>query len=161
MNSMLFEYSGDTYPDYLRNGNAMQFFAPFAAHFCKGRGLDVGCGDWPLRGAIDVDMKRGGDAMHLPGEAWDFIVSSHCLEHIINPVSALLHWIERLRSGGVLCLYLPHPDQKYWLPQNCRKHLHSWHPSQMAQIVRDLGMVDVIHSERDLAWSFAVVGFKP
>jgi hypothetical protein len=30
----------------------------------------------------------------------------------------------------------------------------------MAQIVSDLGFVDVIHSERDLAWSFAVVGFK-
>ena len=26
--------------------------------------------------------------------------------------------------------------------------------------LRDLGYVDVIHGERDLAWSFAVVGFK-
>jgi hypothetical protein len=30
----------------------------------------------------------------------------------------------------------------------------------MAQIVSDLGFKNVIHSERDLAWSFAVVGFN-
>jgi len=28
-------------------------------------------------------------------------------------------------------------------------------------MLRDLGFIDVIHSERDLAWSFAVVGFVP
>jgi hypothetical protein len=30
----------------------------------------------------------------------------------------------------------------------------------MARIVADLGFVDVIHGERDLAWGFAVVGFN-
>lgn len=161
MNEALFEYQGDTYPDYLRHGNAMQFFAPFAKHFCRGDGLDVGCGDWPLSGAVGVDMTRGGDALELPGEEWDYIASSHCLEHVIDPVTVLLHWQQKLRAGGVLALYLPHRDQKYWRPQHCRRHLHAWSPSEMAQMLRDLGFVDVIHSERDLAWSFAVVGWKP
>jgi len=30
----------------------------------------------------------------------------------------------------------------------------------MAQILLDLGYVDVIHGERDLVWSFAVVGWR-
>lgn len=30
----------------------------------------------------------------------------------------------------------------------------------MAVMLDDLGFIDVIHSERDLAWSFAVVGCK-
>jgi hypothetical protein len=30
----------------------------------------------------------------------------------------------------------------------------------MAEILRELGFVNVMHSERDLAWGFAVVGFK-
>ena len=59
-----------------------------------------------------------------------------------------------------MLLYLPHPDMEYWRPQNCRKHLHSWAPQEMATILNDLGFTDVMHSERDLAWSFAVVGFN-
>jgi len=38
----IFEYRGQLYPEYLKHGNAMQFVAPVAAHFCKGRGLDIG-----------------------------------------------------------------------------------------------------------------------
>jgi SAM-dependent methyltransferase len=160
MNSTLYSYKGALYPEYLKQGNACQHIAATAAHFCKGEGLDVGAGRWPLPGAIPVELKDGGDAMELPHGPFDFVFSSHCLEHLANPIAALEHWIARLKVGGVLFLYLPHPDMEYWRPQHCRKHLHAWTPAQMAQILRDLGLVQVIHSERDLAWSFSAVGFK-
>jgi SAM-dependent methyltransferase len=163
----LFTYRGALYPEYLKTGNAMQFIAPTALQFCKGRGLDVGAGKWPLPGAVVVERGPGYDhssAVNLPDGyldgKWDYIFSSHCLEHLENPVEALEHWKFKLRPHGVLFLYLPHPDMAYWRPQWCRKHLHSWKPAQMAEILRDLGLVDVLHGERDLAWSFAVVGFK-
>lgn len=156
-----FIYRGETFPEYLRHGNACRFIAPAALEFCKGSGFDVGCGDWPLEGAIPIDLKRGGDAMALPdGPPADYIFSSHCLEHLPDPIGALEHWRWRLRRGGVLFLYLPHPDMIYWRPQHCRKHLHTWTPEQMAEIVADLGFEKVIHSERDMAWSFSVVGQK-
>jgi SAM-dependent methyltransferase len=158
---MMFSYGGKRYPEYLKHGNGCQFIAATAAHFCKGAGLDVGAGKWPLPGAIPHDRQGQLDAMELPHGPFDFIFSSHCLEHLTNPVAALEHWQTRLKSGGVLFLYLPHPDMEYWLPQNCRKHLHSWRPEQMADLVIDLGFVDVLHGERDLAWSFAVVGINP
>lgn len=157
----LFRYKGKIYPEYIRHGNAMQFIAPIASQFCKGRGLDVGAGKWPLPGAEPVDGSTGTDAMALPEGQYDFVFSSHCLEHIVNPVYALEHWKSRIRPGGVLCLYLPHPEMRYWQPQFCKKHLHTWLPMQMAEILDDLGFVDVIHSQRDLAWSFAVVGWMP
>jgi SAM-dependent methyltransferase len=161
MNDALFEYRGNLYPDYIRNGNACQFVAPIAAHFCKGMGLDVGCGKWPLPGSVPIELKDGsGDAMDLPWGPWDFIFSSHCLEHLADPIGALMHWKDSLRPGAPVFLYLPHPDMQYWRPQNCRKHLHSWTPEAMAQIMRDLGFVDIIHSQRDLAWSFTVVAYK-
>lgn len=156
---MIYEYAGKLFPDYLKTGNACRFIAPAAAHFCVGRGFDVGCGDWPLPGAIPVDLKTGGDAMSLPGGEYDYVFSSHCLEHLANPVAALRHWRTRLRRGGVLMLYLPHPEMDYWLPQNCAKHLHSWTPEQAERLVRDVGFERVLRSERDLAWGFAVVGF--
>jgi SAM-dependent methyltransferase len=157
---MIFEYRGGTYPEYLKHGNACQFIAPTAAKFCQGVGLDVGSGRWPLPGATPVELKDGGDAMELPHGQFDYVFSSHCLEHLPNPVAALEHWKSRIKPSGVLFLYLPHPDMEYWRPQHCRKHLHAWHPYEMAQILRDLGFSDVIHGERDLAWSFATVGFN-
>lgn len=161
MNDPLFDYGGDLFPAYLKRGNACQFIAPAAAHFCQGAGLDVGAGRWALPGATPVDVILGGEAMALPDGQWDYVFSSHCLEHLANPVAALEHWKSRIRPGGVLFLYLPHPDMTYWRPQNCRKHLHLFWPDDTARMVRDLGFVDVIHSERDLAWSFAVVGMNP
>lgn len=156
----LFEYRGDVYPFYLRDGNAAQFIAPIALQFCRGEGLDIGAGKWPLQGATPVDLVAGGDAMALPQGLFDYVFSSHCLEHLANPVQALEHWKSRLKDGGVLFLYLPHPAQKYWRPQHCRKHLHLFHPSDTADMLRDVGFRNVIHSERDLAWSFSIVGFK-
>lgn len=157
----LYEYKGQMFPEYLKTGNACQFVAPLAKEFCVGIGLDVGAGKWPLPGAIPVDAKDGRDAMELPHGQYDYVFSSHCLEHLANPIAALEHWRTRLRSDGVLFLSLPHPSMTYWKPQHCRKHLHSWQPEEMAEIVRDIGFVAVIHSERDLSWSFQVVGRKP
>lgn len=157
----LFEYRGDLYPDYLRRGNAQQFIQTVALQFCHGRGVDVGAGKWPLPGAEPIELSNGETAYELPGAEYDFVFSSHCLEHLSNPIEALEHWRDRLRRGGTLFLYLPHYEQKYWRPQNCRKHLHAWLPAQMVEILRDLGFVRILNSERDMAWSFACVGFKP
>ncbi len=155
-----FEYRGKTYPTYLRDGNAMQFIAPVALRLCKGTGLDVGCGDWPLPGAVGIDRKMNLDVNAVPRGPWDYIFSSHLLEHLANPVNTLEHWQANIKPGGVLFLYLPHPDMVYWRPENCRKHLHSWYPIQMAKMLESLGFVDVMHSERDMMWSFAVVAAK-
>ncbi len=161
MPDLLYEYDGALYPSYLKTGNGSQHIAATALHFCKGVGVDVGAGKWPLPGAIPVDRIEGGDAMEFPAEGLGYVFSSHCLEHLADPVSALEYWKGKLKPGGVLFLYLPHPDMTYWRPSRCRKHLHSWSPAQMADILRDMGFVDVIHSERDLAWSFACVAFAP
>lgn len=158
--ALLYEYEGCLYPQYLKHGNAMQFIQPTAAHFCKGRGLDIGAGKWPLPGAQPVDLANGQDGCVLPPGEWDFIFSSHAIEHIPDAVGALAHWKTRLKPGGVLFLYAPSQEMRYWQTTKNRKHLHEWQPKQMARILRDLGFVGVINSERDLCWSFAVVGFN-
>jgi SAM-dependent methyltransferase len=157
----LYEYDGQVFPDYLKRGNACQFITPIALQFCQGRGLDVGCGKWPLPGAIGIDVSSGNDAYNLPAGEFDFVFSSHCIEHLIDPVRALEHWRSRIKPGGTLFLYLPHPAMTYWRTTRNRKHLHEWFPEQMAAMLEDLGFVNVLNSERDLAWSFAVCGFVP
>lgn len=161
MSGMVYEYEGVQYPLYLKTGNAMQHIAGTALHFCKGRVLDIGAGLWPLPGAVPFDRINGDDVMAIPDGEWDAIFSSHLLEHLADPVGALMHWRTRLRPGGVLFLYLPSSAMRYWNATKNRKHLHEWEPAQMARMLRDLGFVNVLHGERDLAWSFACVGWVP
>lgn len=138
----------------------MRFIAPTAEYFCKGHGVDVGCSEWPLAGAIPIDLKSGGDAYALPGRNYDFVFSSHCLEHLPNYVKALRYWKECLKPGGVLFLYLPHPKMTYWHPANCDKHLHSFTPDEIHGLLQALGFKGVMSSGQDMYWSFCVIGFN-
>lgn len=46
----------------------------------------------------------------LPDGAYDFVLSSHCLEHLANPLAALREWQRVTRDGGHLLLILPDPQ---------------------------------------------------
>jgi SAM-dependent methyltransferase len=51
------------------------------------------------------------EATHLPaisGGVYDFILSSHSLEHVANPLQALREWRRVSRPGAALVLILPH-----------------------------------------------------
>ena len=164
MTDKLFKYNGLLYPFYLKNGNAASYIFPFAQQFCKGRGIDIGGTDschFPGAQIINLTKHDGYDAYFLPPGPFDFIFSSHTLEHITNWRYVLHSWHDRLVPGtGVLFLYLPHPDMLYWHPDNCTKHLHSFTPLMVANHLIQSGFSDVIYSQRDLYWSFSVVAFK-
>jgi SAM-dependent methyltransferase len=42
--------------------------------------------------------------------SYDFVLSSHVLEHIANPISALLEWIRVVVPGGILAIVVPHRE---------------------------------------------------
>jgi SAM-dependent methyltransferase len=162
-NKYTFTYKKVVYPNYIKNGNACSFVVPFAQCFCKGKGLDIGGYlDWTFPGAqaINIVNKDKWDAYHLPDRKYDYIFSSHTLEHLENYVNALEYWKDHIKKGGVLFLYLPHPDMSYWLPQNNKKHLHTFNPEQMKILLEDLKFKSILYSERDLYWSFSVVAIK-
>ncbi|MEQ1911956.1 MAG: methyltransferase domain-containing protein, partial [Vicinamibacterales bacterium] len=46
-------------------------------------------------------------------ESYDFVLSSHCLEHLADPLGGLEEWMRVLRSGGVLALVVPHKDATF------------------------------------------------
>ena len=160
---MLFEYKGILYPEYLKEGNAQSYISHIVKRFCNGIGLDIGgFGSWCLDNAfpINITIKDKFDAYNLPNKKYDFIFSSHTLEHLIDPIEALEVWKRHLRDKGVLFLYLPHPDNEYWKPQWDRKHLHIWYPYEVVDILKSLGFNNIINSERDMYWSFSVVGYN-
>jgi SAM-dependent methyltransferase len=40
--------------------------------------------------------------------SYDFVLSSHCLEHCANPIKALKEWQRVVRPGGAIIVILPH-----------------------------------------------------
>ena len=52
-------------------------------------------------------IAEGSDLSLLKDNQFDFLLSSHSLEHIANPIKALNHWRRVLKESGRLVLILP------------------------------------------------------
>jgi len=154
-------FEDEKYPIFQTLGNASQFAIPFAKHYCKGKGYDIGyCKeDWKFPGAIGIDNGIDGyDANNLPDDSLvDYIYSSHCLEHVENWVETLEHWLSKLKVGGILFLYLPDFSQKYWRPWNNRKHKHCFTSEILRTFLKAKNMKNMFVSGVDLNNSFMVV----
>lgn len=163
-------FRGKTYPRFQATGNAARFIIPLAKQVCHRHGLDIGCGemDWKFPGAIPVDLKLNNEfhAMNIPqcsfndNGKWDFIFSSHLLEHLPDWVGALDYWKECLVPRGTLFLYLPHPKQFYWRPYHNRKHLSILYPKDIKDYLKQRDFKNVFVSGRDLNFSFAAMAEK-
>ena len=158
------EYKGDKYPSFQTIGNASQFAIPFAKHFCKGFGYDIGCmkKEWSFPGSYPIDLSFY-DEWHsnkLPSTPPEYIFSSHCLEHVDDWVETMDYWYSRLVDGGVLFLYLPDYSQKYWRPWNNRKHKHAFMPEIIKDYMTDKGYSNIFVSGIDLNNAFMITGEK-
>lgn len=97
-----------------------------ALKYAEGTGLDIGCGRekiFPF--ATGIDFKTQGDLEGLPTTqadfhgGWeeyfetevpnslDYIFSSHLLEDFDNAYVILDHWVNAIKPGGHIILYLP------------------------------------------------------
>jgi predicted SAM-dependent methyltransferase len=99
-------------------------------------------------------------ALDFPYDNLDYVFSSHCLEHLYDWVTVLDYWTAKLKSGGVLFLYLPDYSQEYWKPWNNRKHLNIFTPQIIADYMMDCGYINIYSSGVDLNNAFMVVGEK-
>jgi len=94
----------------------------FVRRYFRGQGLDIGGGPDPL--ALYVEFfplvtgirtwdRKDGDAQDLTGVAdgqYDFVHSSHCLEHLVDPRAGLRNWFRVLKPGGHLVVSVPDED---------------------------------------------------
>lgn len=94
----------------------------FTDLFFVGNGIDVGAGPDGLSSLKDKfprmrDVRLwdipDGDAMLMagvPDESFDFVHSSHCLEHLHNPATALGNWLRIVKPGGYVVVTIPDED---------------------------------------------------
>jgi hypothetical protein len=140
-------YEEEFYPDYLTVGGNSFAIRRTALKYCRGQGLDIGAGYWPLPGSTPIDMEQGpgidNNLEDIPPNSQDYVFSSHCLEHISEWEKALDAWISKVKSGGILFLYLPHPSCKLWHMSNpFMKNIHKWvpDPERISKAVAEKGL---------------------
>lgn len=79
----------------------------------RGNGIDIGCGPAPLvapYATVERFDKEHGDAQTMkdvPEGKYDFVYSSHCLEHMAKVSEAIHHWLRILKPGGILYVIVP------------------------------------------------------
>ena len=152
------------YSNHLKFGAALETVKPLALKYCKGRGVDVGASLWPLKGARGIDNSPEENAYKIneSSKSLDFVFSSHTLEHLDRPYEALEEWVSKLRQGGVLFLYLPHPGCDMWKPENLK--FHKWSPDPVCleeKLSQEMNM-DIVYVTYlpDAYFSFVVVAKK-
>lgn len=94
----------------------------FTNRYFSGNGLDIGGGPDPLglyvelfprMNGVRVWDKEDGDAQTLEGiedSSFDFVHSSHCLEHLDDPSEGIANWFRAVKEGGFLIVTVPDED---------------------------------------------------
>jgi SAM-dependent methyltransferase len=94
----------------------------FVNKYLEGSGIDVGGGGDSITKSKDIFTnmvevrnweKKDGDGMLLEGVAdntYDFLHSSHSLEHMVDVDISLKNWIRVVKPGGYLVIIVPDFD---------------------------------------------------
>lgn len=154
-------------PDYLNHGDAKAFIEHVAKKYCVGRGIDVGASDWPLAGSTPIRNDPHCNAYKLDQFAdgsLDYAFSSHCIEHLDRPCEAVALWARKVKRGGVVFIYAPHPDMLFWRPGGVWVgNGHLWSPTYDAlrdMLVKSGCVVEAGFAGPDSYWSMWVAGRK-
>jgi len=94
----------------------------FHQSYFVGDGIDIGGGYdgldnyaklFPrIRSVRNWDLKDGDAQLMdgVPDALYDFVHSSHCLEHMRDPLEAMVNWWRILKVGGHLVVMVPDED---------------------------------------------------
>ena len=113
----------------------------YATRWFVGHGVDVGGGSdslglftelFPMITHLTTYDQNEGDAQtmsNVDDYHFDFLYSSHCLEHLSDPYVALKNWLRVVRPGGHLIVSIPDEDlyeQGHWPSLFNGEHQTSW-----------------------------------
>jgi len=127
----------------------------FMRRYFVGTGVDIGGRPdplvlyrefFPLMGEVRVWDLEDGDAQFMadvPDNSFDFVHSSHCLEHLRDPGEGLRNWLRVVRPGGYVVVLVPDEDlyeQGLFPSTNNSDHKHtftifkskSWSPKSIS-----------------------------
>jgi SAM-dependent methyltransferase len=161
---------------FVRSG--VRFTSASARRYCVGRGLEIGGAahnpfglrslNVDVTGSLDtafkkleiaacgkalpVDMVASGDAIPVADGSQDFVVSSHVLEHMPDPIGAMLEWDRVVRPGGVMFMIVPHKERTFdkQRPRTAIEHLIADHSASTPEPHGDANGHDHVWVTQDL-----------
>jgi SAM-dependent methyltransferase len=146
------------------------------ASVLQGAGIDIGCGVDPVTLSARRFDLEDGDANKITEyvkEKFDFVFSSHCLEHMHNPQAALLEWYQLVKPGGYLFFIVPDEDlyEQGVFPSRFNSDhkatftiskIKSWSPKSynVFDLARSLPSAEILKlALNDLGYDRALAGF--
>lgn len=151
-----------------------KYFGSLEKRVFQGQGIDIGCGNDP----IFEDVRRfdigDGDANKITKyvkEKFDYVFSSHCLEHMENPKKALKEWWDLLKYNGYMYIIVPDEDlyeQGNWPSSNVDHRTtftiskkNSWSPVSynILDLIKKLPHAKILKIEQqDMGYDYSLVG---
>lgn len=109
---------------------------PSWKQYCIGKGAEIGGSSYrrfdldtiniavksELYDKVQMDMRQEilpidieADASEIPvgNNEFDFVIASHVLEHLFDPIGALFEWERIIKPGGILYLIIPHKERTF------------------------------------------------
>ena len=128
--------------------------------YLDGHGIDIGCGNDCLSPSsfsritsvtaydtlVDPAMNANTCA-EIPDQSFDFVYSSHCLEHMIDPDVAIRNWIRICKPKGFLVCCVPHElwYEKYaWPSMFNGDHKTSWSLENKSNLPKSIHMPEFL-----------------
>jgi SAM-dependent methyltransferase len=133
--------------------NSRRLKNDFFEKYIKGKGIDIGCGAIPFHSsAIGYDLiinsSYNADG-NFPYEDsyFDYVHSSHCLEHLNNPEKAIQEWWRVLKTFGYFIILVPDfglYEQRQWPSCWSGEHKTYWNLLKLTNFVSILPGIEII-----------------
>lgn len=138
----------------------------FHSKYFRGEGIDVGAGNDTLGHLTNqfpgIKSVRGwdmpdGDAQYLvtiENNTFDFLHSSHCLEHMEDHGVALFNWIRVVKPGGYLVITIPEEvmyEHSHWPSRFNDDHKWSFILGKTSKLPRSVNVLDMLSRINDIA----------
>jgi SAM-dependent methyltransferase len=163
--------------DKLKNSSENLWLEKVTGSFKGEPGLNIGCGDKKIEGALGVDVNdtvgdAGGqqgkeskaeliaDAADIPcaDSSQSYIVATHILEHTINVLRTMKEWFRLLRENGMLFLSVPNHDKLSTMLIDYT-HVHAFNKDSLQNLIETCGF-KIENIEEDEAGAIRVEARK-
>ena len=101
-------------------------------------------------------IQDGTDLRKIESESYDFLLSSHSLEHIANPIKALEEWIRVLKKGGAILVVVPDKRYTFDIKRPVTKFEHLMKDFEENTTEKDLTHLEEVISCHDMSYDKGV-----
>lgn len=129
--------------------------------YFQGVGIDIGCGSDCLDNTVfknihtvvqyDNQLDNRCDAAtcyDLDNDKFDFVYSSHCLEHLIDPYASFKNWIRICKPSGYIVFAVPHEifyEKCRWPSIYNPDHKTSWTYEYKSNLPASINIIDFLN----------------